>query len=322
MKLLIHALGVTMGGAMRHLTNFLPALAAQDTSNEYRILVRHGFPELFLPDNIRLERVPDEAASHWGRRLTLDIIQLPRKLSRERFDAIVSLTNFGPIWSPVPHIFFQRNPLYYCSHYLATVSGKEKYETLMRRWLAMASMKRAALVVTPSNAMAEMIKETCPQVRKRPFRTLYHGYSKDSLTEPLESRYGEKLAVTGYKLLYPTHPATHKGFEILFEIVELLKAEGLDFTLFTTISREDWPQGVDEYSRMIRERGLGQHVVFMGRVPQSQMGALYERCDLMVYPSLCESLVGLKWPPVMSSTRRESKKLRPKNWPKWLFVHL
>jgi len=27
----------------------------------------------------------------------------------------------------------------------------------------------------------------------------------------------------------------------------------------------------------------------MGRVPQGQMGALYRACDLMIYPSLCES---------------------------------
>jgi len=31
------------------------------------------------------------------------------------------------------------------------------------------------------------------------------------------------------------------------------------------------------------------HTKFLGRVPQEQMGYLYQTCDLMVYPSLCES---------------------------------
>jgi len=44
-----------------------------------------------------------------------------------------------------------------------------------------------------------------------------------------------------------------------------------------------------EYERQIAELDIADRVVFMGRVPQKQIGALYEACDLMVYPSLCES---------------------------------
>lgn len=38
MKILIHALGATMGGAMRHLSGFLPELGRQDQSNEYVVM--------------------------------------------------------------------------------------------------------------------------------------------------------------------------------------------------------------------------------------------------------------------------------------------
>jgi glycosyltransferase involved in cell wall biosynthesis len=40
---------------------------------------------------------------------------------------------------------------------------------------------------------------------------------------------------------------------------------------------------------MVRELGLQDDVVFLGRIPQGRMGALYAHSDLMVYPSLCES---------------------------------
>jgi glycosyltransferase involved in cell wall biosynthesis len=46
---------------------------------------------------------------------------------------------------------------------------------------------------------------------------------------------------------------------------------------------------VDAFERSIRELGLTEHVVFLGRVPQRQLGELYAKCDLMVYPSVCES---------------------------------
>jgi glycosyltransferase involved in cell wall biosynthesis len=289
MAVLIHALGASMGGAVRHLTNFLPELGKQDSNRDYIVLVRESIPELDLPENITLERIPDNKASGWIARVIYDGIALPKKLKQENFSAIISIANFGPIWSPVPHIFFQRNPLYYCSYYLSRIRVREKIETLLRRRLAVESMKRAELIVTPSNAMAEMIKETCPEVKNRRFYTLYHGFSKESLSEPLADKYTHMLSVEGIRLLYPTHPAPHKGFEVLFDILACLKQSKLRFKLFTTISLDDWPQGVQKYERRVRELGLNNDVIFMGRIPQRQMGELYKKCDLMVYPSLCES---------------------------------
>ena len=287
---MIHALGANMGGAMRHLTNFLPALGRRDANREYVVLVRESFPVVDVPENIRVERVPDQACSAWVKRIASDLFSLPLRLKREQFSAVVSLTNFGPIWSPVPHIVFQRNPVYYCKYYIGSIAGKLKVETVFRRQLAVASMMRAELIVTPSHAMGEMIRQACPQTRGRRFHTLYHGFTKESLADPLDEKFVRLLASkSGTRLLYPTHPAPHKGFEILFDILACLKEAGLNFCLFATISGDDWPDGVRAYERRVRELGLDDNVVFMGRVPQRQMGALYAHCNLMVYPSLCES---------------------------------
>ena len=289
-RVLIHALGANMGGAMRHLTNFLPELGRRDVNREYMVLVRESFPALDVAENIQLERVPDQDCSGWVKRIVSDVFALPRRLKREKFSGVVSLTNIGPIWSPVPHILFQRNALFYCPYYLQRIGGRLKVETALRRRLAVASMMRAALIVTPSYAMGAMIREACPQTRSRRFHTLYHGFAKEALAEPLDEKFVCLLAARkGTRLLYPTHPAQHKGFEVLFDILARLKAEGLEFCLFTTISLDDWPAGVSAYKYRLRELGLDDNVVFMGRMPQRQMGALYEQCDLMVYPSLCES---------------------------------
>jgi glycosyltransferase involved in cell wall biosynthesis len=289
-KVLIHALGANMGGALRHLTNFLPELGRCDAKREYVVLIRESFSALDVAENIRLERVPDQACSGWLKRIASDVFELPRRLKREKFSAVVSLTNIGPIWSPVPHILFQRNALFYCPYYLQRIGGQLKVETALRRRLAVASMMRADLIVTPSYAMGEMIREACPQTRSCRFHTLYHGFAKEALAEPLDEKFVRLLfAKKGARLLYPTHPAQHKGFEALFDILARLKTEGLEFCLFTTISSDDWPGGVSAYEHRVRELGLDDNVVFMGRVPQRQMGALYKQSDLMVYPSLCES---------------------------------
>src|SRR5581483_8792967 len=113
MKVMINALGAHKGGALRHLTSFVPALGAEDKTSEYTVLVRTSVNVPAVSRNIRLERVADESASALYARVRHDLVSLPRRLRSESFDVVVSLTNFGPIWSNVRHVLFQRNALYF-----------------------------------------------------------------------------------------------------------------------------------------------------------------------------------------------------------------
>ena len=274
---------------MRHLTNFLPELGRQDSSREYVVLVRQSFAELDVSENVRLERVPDHVCSSWVKRIAGDVFELPRRLTREKFSATVSLTNYGPILSPVPHILFQRNALHYCPEYLARISGGLKIEMLLRRRLAVESMKRADLIVTPSNAMADMIRETCPEVRARRFKTLYHGFDSKVL-----GRCGKvelPLSANGAApiLFYPSHLAEYKGHRLLFEAVSLLKVDYPRLALILTIGPEDDPKLFASFQDDLRRLRITEHVRMVGRVPQAEIWELYRKSDLMVYPSYCES---------------------------------
>jgi glycosyltransferase involved in cell wall biosynthesis len=292
MKVLIHALGATMGGGVRHLTNFLPELGDADRENEYVVLARSAMKNVPVASNVRLELVPDSVVGGRFKRVYSDTFEIPRKIKNEGFDAVVSLMNFGPIWSPVPHVLFQRNSIYYCPYYMRTAPRALKVEALARRRLASASMTRATVIVTPSNAMQAMIRDACPETRDCNFRTLYHGFDAEASSEALDARYAAMIDKSvGPRLFFPSHPAHHKGFDIIFRALAILRerGRGQDATLFTTIEHADWPPLLAEYERQLASLGIRDRVVFMGRVPQSQMPPLYQRSDLMVYPSLCES---------------------------------
>lgn len=110
------------------------------------------------------------------------------------------------------------------------------------------------MVVTPSRAMAQMIHDTCARLDGQKFRVLYRGFERKALSDPPAADLSERLtAVSGVKLLYRTHPACHKGFEVLFDIIARLKREGVEATLVTTISRDGWPSGVEAYEPRIAE---------------------------------------------------------------------
>jgi len=62
-----------------------------------------------------------------------------------------------------------------------------------------------------------------------------------------------------------------------------------NFVLFTTIDKSDWPEGFIKLKSQIVQLGIEENIVLTGRIPQDEMKVFYENCDLMVYPSLCES---------------------------------
>lgn len=273
---------------MRHLTSLLPELGVADKRNSYVFLVSHAL-EVDVPPTIKLEQVMTGRWCGSLIRLFHDIVLIPKRIRSDGFDVVVSLTNFGPLRSPVPHILFQRNSLYFCEYYLRRADLLRSCSARIRRVLASLMMRRADIIVTPTNAMAVMIKRACPQLAGRRFQTLYHGFDKNTLilfaspSSPERSRANRPI-----QLIYPTHPGLHKGFEILFEIVRRLKERTSNFKLFLTTSEEEW-HGVRKYRASVATLELEEQVVFLGNVPQREIGQLYASSDLMVYPSLCES---------------------------------
>jgi glycosyltransferase involved in cell wall biosynthesis len=289
-RVLIHALGADMGGAVRHISNFLPALGRFDSKREYTVLIRPGIDLGALPINITVKSVPRFIAQSSFIRAIHDIVFLPIVLWKQRYDLVVTLTNFGLIWTSIPHIFFQRNSLYYCPRYLKAINGRLKLEVLLRRRLTVAMMKHANMIVTPSAAMAEMINSYFPALPHDRFRILYHGFDRQSMTEPPDPPLLEVInQAKGIKLIYPSHLSFYKGFLELFELLACAKLRGMHFTMLLTIDERDDRTLVDFYSKRLLELGLKADVLLIGRIPQGQMGSLYQLCDAMIFPSFCES---------------------------------
>jgi glycosyltransferase involved in cell wall biosynthesis len=287
MKILLHALGVSMGGAKRHFKNLLDELAKDAKTHKFVVLGRESLLPSAPEGGMEFIRFADRKCGFSLSRLFTDTVRTPKLARRHGCDVIVSLTNYGPIVTPVPHVVFERNALLFSPVHLSELPRLQQSKMRLQRQLAIASMKRARFVVTPSRAMAELIKSDCPRVREKDFRVLYHGFSAESMNSPLNSAVSQLLDRPGVKLLYPTHGALHKGFPDLLRLLQELRGH-LDYTLFTTIGEES-PALLAFVKHQLEIAGLQRNVVFTGQVPQSEMGGLYRRCDLMIYPSLLES---------------------------------
>lgn len=290
MRVLINAVSAKMGGAATHLPHFLRGIGRLRADDSFIAYVGQRWSIPGLPDNVRLENVP--APTGAVQSLRWHLREVPAAVRATRPDVLVSLLNFGPLRAVVPHVLFQRNPLYFCPYHLRTLRGVSAVRRRLERRLVGRIMAGADRIITPSAAMREMIRSFHPGLEATRFRVVHHGFGAAEFQTggPLPDAVARTIGeASGVKLLYATHAASHKGIDILLDAVRRLHERRTPFTLWLTIDRADWPSGVARYRTFVAEHGLRGRVAILGRIPHDAIHRVYEAADLFVFPSLCES---------------------------------
>jgi len=278
MKVLINALGAEMGGALRHLTNLIPALAiaAEDRA---QVCIVHSagtaLPKVVSP-RVTFRSVPVKGVLS---RLAYDSVVLPLASLWGGFDCLVSVTNFGPIYCPVPHVIFQRNALYFCD--TPNQNHRQSLDLILRQRLVQAIMSHSDCIVVPSAAMGDLVVRSSPRLSAK-VRVLHHAYERPAALIPGVAHNG------AYKIIYPVHPGAHKRFEDVFEVLAELASRAVNFEFYAPISHREW-EGVLAYEELVERLGLADKVHFVGRLDHEGMTALYRSADVMIYASVCES---------------------------------
>ena len=288
-NILLNTLGGASGGSIRHLAGLLPALRQHDSGHRLALVAREALLEALGREctaGLDVIAVSDSIARRTPLRVLADVAWLPWTSRRAGYDQIVSLANFGPIWAPVPHVLFQRNAMYFCRYYLDRVRGRERVDTLMRRHLVIAEMKRADLIVTPSDAMTDMIRDSCPALSEHRFAALWHAVDQRTFAAPTRPAHrGDDPFV----FLFPSAPGLYRGLDILIDAIGLLAKRRSDFVVRITAGFRLWPAGMRRILGRAEDAGALRRTHFVGNLPQAEMAREYQTADALVYPSLCES---------------------------------
>jgi glycosyltransferase involved in cell wall biosynthesis len=282
-RILIHAVSAKpRGGADRHFTNFLPNVALADNRNEYVVCVHERFEVRPVGHNIQFQRVAIHSAAQ---RVWWDQIRLPLLLKEMNIDLLVAILSFGCMRPPCPQVSFLRNPLH-CPHYLRGLGLQQRAAVHMRRWYLRKTLEASSMIVTPSSAMRDVIREAIPALTEKAIEVLPHALAREGESDSTEST---KNADGPVRLLYVGHLLPYKGFDVLIESLARLKHEKLAFVVDMTVAAEDWPEGFTRLCARLRELDLEDRVNILGKVSLSSVRQLYAASDLLLFPSLCES---------------------------------
>jgi glycosyltransferase involved in cell wall biosynthesis len=102
----------------------------------------------------------------------------------------------------------------------------------------------------------------------------------------------EKQLTSPLRLLYVGRLEETKGVGRAIEIMRLLRQRGVAVVLDLVGDGAERPIFED----LVAQHGLGAHIIFHGWVARTQLGPLFARAHLMLFPSSCSE----GWPKVLS----------------------
>jgi glycosyltransferase involved in cell wall biosynthesis len=283
----MNAVAARLGGARSLLVPLVDALARDLPETHFDVFVPSTVPEAQHPENVRLIPVDFESGLD-VRRLLWDQFQLNRRAARP--DVLISPLNYGPLWSPVPHVLFAVNPLYYLSRAERRALGLTGPTALLQTGLHRSCARRADAVVVPTRAMADRIQRTRSNIG--PVRVVHHGFDAAGARSAPASLPAHALtwARQEIRLLHVGHPNPQKGLVTLADTLARVVGakDGSSVCLAVTFEPDEGPDA-RAFSERVRRHGLERSVVFLGQLPRESVLGLYGRASAFLFPSTIES---------------------------------
>ncbi|MEE9260882.1 MAG: glycosyltransferase family 1 protein [Candidatus Scalindua sediminis] len=292
MNILIPALAIKKsGGTTRLLRNFLSAIGRIDKENKYIVCVNKDYKLNIEDEKIKVLSFDIKSNLH---RFYWDQFEMRKLVKELKIDLILSLLNFGCINPSVKQLNFQAGPTPFCQNYVRTLRLKGKIDTSIRRKLLHMTMKASEVIITPSKAMRDMIRDFYSDIKESKFKVIHHAFDKERFlnSNPLPSDVEKRLIniePDTIKILYVSHLIPYKGYDVIIKAAKRLREWKTRFKFIVTMDRVDWPEGYDLYLSMIEKFGLSKNLLILNRVPEDAVANLYKQCDIFMFPSLCES---------------------------------
>ena len=274
-----------VGGSEEYTTRLLRALAQIEHDDLHLTLFALApFAEAH-PDLV--ERYPTVLTGLDGRskaeRVAVESTWLPLEATRRNIDL---LHHAGGVIPPGPAV--SRIPAVLTIHDLQPLAMPENFSAVKRRWLTMMlprSARRARMVLTPSDPTSASVVERLGIPAER-VHTVPHGVEPAPPVPAAQlDEVRDRYRLTGPVVLYPAITYPHKDHLTLVRAFAQVARSHPDATL--VLCGGVGPAEA-EVAGAIRASGVGHQVRRTGRVPWSDLDALYALADVVAVPSRFE----------------------------------
>ena len=211
MRILIHALGLDMGGGIRHLRG-LSAAVERATGLAVTWVVRDEVGAQL--GAARLAAAPKWAQRSSAGRILFDLVAWRWFVAAGEYDCVVTLANHGPLTLGMPNVVLQRNALLFHPLRQRLYPGwKRAVQFGVQRLLALLSCRVATVILCPCEALAELVAADTG----RGVRVLPHAMDLADYGDELDAGVVAKIPGGGRTVLFLGLGAPHKNLNVVLD---------------------------------------------------------------------------------------------------------
>lgn len=283
MRIGVDARMISMGGIGTYLKSLLAGLDRRDDDVEYVLFLQEKDMESCAGLGENFKRVVCAAPPY----SLAEQVRLPRLLGRERLDLVHHPHYFAPYFGKTPMVATIHDLI----HQLFPALCPSPLHWRASKWMIAKTARRARLLLAVSEHTKRDIMEHVGVAEKKirvTHNALPPGWENSHAPKP---QVLERLGDTPY-FLYVGNHKRHKNLQLLLDAFADLLKEADGIRLVMTGERKS-------LESVLRFLGLGEEVVFLGRMPQEALPSVYRSALALVYPSHYE---GFGYPPLEAMT--------------------
>jgi len=280
------------GGALSNIILLLQALAKEYPDDQIDIVCSKG------SDLGSLAQLPNVQVIPYGGRFHKEVDRAAlgafalNRIARKRGADIIWSLNLGAYFRcEIPHVLSVNNSHQVYPWHFRIHHPDSPITVAALRWFFRRSLRVSDGVVVQTALMAKYIKAIGGE--EKPVQVVPKSVenSADVATQPLAAHL-DAIFQPGpngrlFTFLYVSTLMPHKNHRLLFEILDVVAAQGIPLRVALTLSREELEKFGGAVATRLIESG---HILPLGWVKKEQLKAVYDASDACLMPSLLESL--------------------------------
>lgn len=285
MNFIVNASALRSSGALSIYKQFIKHLSKNINNNHYFIFVDSSVPQPYIEG---VKYINDDNHS-WLHRIWWDFIGIHKWIKKNNIESykFISLQNTGIITNHEQIIYYHQ-PLPFYKYKWSLFKSSERilwlYKYLYPFFVKMTLTKKTHIVVQIP-FIKKGFKEKFAFDENR-IHVLFPDIEKINIEDVNEFDINHEY----FHLIYPATPHSYKCHRTLFEALANLRENNSDIynkiRLHITISKNE-SMYIDD---LVNKYDVEDIIIYEGRIPHSDLLSLYKASDVLVFPSILETL--------------------------------
>jgi len=292
MRIAFNMVSLHTGGGNRIAKNLLLSLE-KHPEHKYLIFIpeKTGFEYILerskIPFTVYLK--PHRKTSFWGR-LWFDNVTIPKKVRQFKADILISLTNIGTFFPPVPHIVLFHHPhfVYPESSYYNMIGSGEKIRKELEKICFRLTLNGSSIAVVQTPVSGERLLKYYPHsITHDKIRVIPH--SAIPITPEPAKKFDYQYDPQTLYIFSPTRYYPHKNIELLGKIAdELYKRDIKGVKFLITLDPLHDSRG-EQFLKHILSSSVSIYFDNLGFIETECLEDIYKHTHIVIVQSILES---------------------------------